>query len=174
MFSFFIIITCIATLLSVSVQATPPAFTDVLKAHPNLTSFQDLLTNQIPGLLKDIQASTSPLTILAPNNAAFDKITYYSVVGPAWASKDLSMIQDIMSYHVVPGTHSTDTMNSTFEYYETWLTNATFTNVTGGQRLGGVVQAGAKPQMVWTSGFSSRSIVTVEDVECDGGYVVCI
>lgn len=157
------------SLIHVSIQSTPPSFTDVLSAQQNLSSFQGLLTSQIPGLLKQIQASTSPLTILAPSNSAFDKIPYYPVIGPAWAAQDFSAIQDIMSYHVLPGTHSTDTMNSTFEYYETWLTNATFANVTGGQRVGGVVQAGYMPQMVWTSGFSSRSIVTNEDIAFDGG-----
>ncbi|KAK6435576.1 hypothetical protein LTR95_008242 [Oleoguttula sp. CCFEE 5521] len=155
------------SLISPSLQAS---LQDTLASHPNLTSFAEQL-GKLPGILDRLESSDTPLTILAPDNAAMAKTIYYPVLGPAFQSADPEQTRFIMQYHVLPGKHTSDMMNSTFQYYSTWLDNSTYANVTGGQKVGGVIQAGAIPQMVWTSGFSSRSIVREADIEFDGGVL---
>ncbi|RMX75498.1 hypothetical protein D0869_11568, partial [Hortaea werneckii] len=44
-------------------------------------------------------------------------------------------------------------------------------SVTGGQRVGAVLQGGDPPQIVFTSGQSTRSVVSKQDIEFKGGVI---
>jgi transforming growth factor-beta-induced protein len=150
--------------IALSVNAiTPPSFRDVLSSHKNLSTLKNVLSDSHPSLLSLIaaQPSSNPITVLAPSNEAFAKTTYYPILGPAFDHGDVDAIQNILSYHVIAGYHPSTSLLPQFQYFPTWLSNGTFSNVTGGQRVGGVMQSGK--QMVWTSGQSSRSIVTEPD-----------
>ena len=166
----FLFLSLLSALVAPSLQQS---LSSVLSGHQNLSSFNDLLTGTLPHLLSSLQAATQaqPITILAPDNAAFAKIPYYSVVGPAWAAGDVGAQSNIIKYHVIPGDITSVSLTSNFEYLPTWLTNTSLTNVTGGQRIGAVMQAGAVKEMLFTSGESSRSIVKVADIPFNGGYV---
>jgi transforming growth factor-beta-induced protein len=153
-------------------QDSAPSLKDLLAKQSNLTSFSDFLTKSLPDLLSQLEAqekSGQPITILAPSNAAFDKIPYYSVIGPAWGSGNLDAQREIMKYHIVPGDITTDTLLPTFQYFPTWLTNSTFANVTDGQRVGAVMQGGKL--LYFVSGESNRSPSTIRDLKFAGGYV---
>ena len=150
----------------------------LLISRPNLSGTAYILpfhTNSLytynPDLLTYISAQTSdkPITVLAPSNAAFAKTVYYSIIGPAFSDKDVPLIKSILDYHVVDGNHPSTNLLPTFQYFETHLTNSSYCNVTGGQRVGGVMQSGTI--MIWTSGQSNRSPVIEMDIEFAGGTI---
>lgn len=154
-------------------QNAAPSLKDLLAEQKNLTSFTNFLTNSLPDLLSELEAqeeSRQPVTILAPSNAAFDKIPYYSVIGPAWGSGNLDAQREIMKYHILPGDITTDVLLPTFQYFPTWLTNSNFANVTNGQRVGAVMQGGKL--LFFVSGTSNRSPSTVTDLKFAGGFVL--
>lgn len=154
-------------------QDAAPSLKDLLAEQTNLTSFSEFLTDSLPDLLSELetqQESGQPITILAPSNAAFDKIPYYSVIGPAWGSGNLDAQREIMKYHILPGDITTDVLLPTFQYFPTWLTNSTFANVTNGQRVGAVMQGGKL--LFWVSGTSNRSPSTIRDLKFAGGFVL--
>ena len=138
-----------------------------------MTSFSDFLTNTLPELLTLLEAqeeSGQPITILAPSNAAFDKIPYYPLIGPAWGSGHLDAQRAIMNYHILPGDIPTDALLPTFQYFPTWLTNSTFANVTDGQKVGAVMQGGKL--LFFVSGESNLSPSTIKDLKFTGGFVL--
>ncbi|OCK80871.1 FAS1 domain-containing protein [Lepidopterella palustris CBS 459.81] len=158
-------------LLSSSLADSTPSFKDVLSSTANLSTFLNTLQNSYPDLLAQLNSlpSSSPVTILAPNNDAFAKTVYYPVVGPAFSNGDEAAIQNILIYHVVNGSHSSKDLLPTFQYFPTWLSNATFANVTGGQRVGGVLQNGK--EVIFTSGQSTRSRALQADIAFAGGII---
>lgn len=148
-----------------------PSFSDVLSSHKNLTTFKNTLQSDYPDLLSRLnaQTSSSPITILAPSDNAFAKTTYYPVLGPAFNNHDLVAIQNILNYHILNGSHTSKDLITQFQFFPTWLNNATFSNVTHGQRVGGVMQGGT--DMIWTSGESTRSTVSEADIPFAGGVI---
>ncbi len=155
-----------------SLQASVPSFSDVLASSKNnLSSFSDVLKKQYPDLLTRIssQSSDTPITVLAPSNAAFAKTIYYPIIGPAFSDNDIGTIRAILDYHVVEGNHTSSDLLPTFQYLPTWLSNSSYTNVTGGQRVGGVMQSGK--DMFWVSGQSNRSPGIITDIAFSGGTV---
>jgi transforming growth factor-beta-induced protein len=169
-----LITTLCLSFITLSIQQdAAPSLKDLLAKQTNLTSFSDFLTNSLPDLLSDLEAqeaSGKPITILAPSNAAFDKIPYYSIIGPAWGSGDLDAQREILNYHILPGDITTDVLLPTFQFYPTWLTNSTFANVTDGQRVGAVMQGGKL--LFFVSGTSNRSPSTITDLKFAGGFVL--
>lgn len=170
MFSTLVVALCLS-LVRPSVQADSPSFQDIIAKNANLTSFNSTLHKYYPDLLTYIgqQTSANPITVLAPSNAAFAKTVYYPVVGPAFSHNDVPTIKAILDYHVVNGNHPSSSLLPTFQYFETHLTNTSYANVTGGQRIGGVMQSGTT--MIWTSGQSNRSPVVTMDISFAGGTI---
>lgn len=148
-----------------------PSFSDVLSSRKNLTTFKNTLQSDYPDLLSRLnaQTSSSPITILAPSDNAFAKTTYYPVLGPAFNNHDLVAIQNILNYHILNGSHTSKDLITQFQFFPTWLNNATFSNVTHGQRVGGVMQGST--DMIWTSGESARSTVSEADIPFAGGVI---
>lgn len=126
--------------------------TELLESERNLTEFTKLLTSY-----GDIYANLSfqqDVTILAPNNDAFNKIPYSSL-NSAFQNNESDIIRAVLQYHVLQTQRPSESFNGTFSFTPTWLYNRTYTNVTGGQVVGGVSQAGNVN--VFTSGLGSRS-----------------
>ncbi|KAI4169824.1 MAG: hypothetical protein LQ343_005373 [Gyalolechia ehrenbergii] len=140
--------------------------TELLQSNENLTEFTTLLTSY-----GDIYANLSfqsEVTILTPNNDAFNKIPYSSL-GPAFEANQSQIVRSILQYHILPGLHPSESYNGTFAFDPTWLQNTSYTNVTGGQMVGGVQQAG--PVNVFTSGMGTRSTLVTPDLRFTGGIV---
>ena len=134
--------------------------TQLLRSNQNLSEFTTLLTSY-----GDIYANLSfqsQVTILAPNNDAFNKIPYSSL-GPAFEANQSQIVRSVLQYHILPGLHPSTSYNGTFSFDKTWLENTSYTNVTGGQAVGGVQQSG--PVNIFTSGMGSRS--TLVQPVCD-------
>ncbi|KAL8942054.1 MAG: hypothetical protein Q9211_001563 [Gyalolechia sp. 1 TL-2023] len=140
--------------------------TELLQSNENLTEFTTLLTSY-----GDIYANLSfqsEVTILAPNNDAFNRIPYSSL-GPAFEANQSQIVRSVLQYHVLPGVHPSESYNGTFAFDRTWLQNTSYTNVTGGQMVGGVQQAG--PVNVFTSGMGTRSTLVTPNLRFTGGIV---
>ncbi|KAK1825473.1 hypothetical protein LTR12_000274 [Friedmanniomyces endolithicus] len=166
-----------ALVLSASTLAcATPSLSDVLSTTANLSSLNALLTAQLPDLLKTLEgydSNTNPVTLIAPSNDAFLRLPDTPVLGPAFSDNDTVQINNFMLYHVVPGLHPSTSLNKdgSFQFLDTMLTSNNWTNVTGGQRVGAVLQGDAPPIVVFTSGLSTRSVVTNQDIEFTGGIL---
>lgn len=134
-------------------QQKPVDLTELLNDQKNLTEFTTLLTTQYGDIYANLSFQND-VTILAPNNDAFAKIPY-STLGPAFQSNQSNTIRSVLEYHIIPGLHPADSYNGSFQFTPTWLNDKTYTNVTGGQVVGGVQQAGNVN--IYTSGMGSRS-----------------
>ena len=129
--------------------------TQFLKNQKNLTEFNTLVQNY-----GDIYAALSfskDLTIFAPSDAAFQKIPYSSL-GGAFTTNDSAVIREVLKYHIINGTHPSGSFTGSFQFLPTWLNNQSYSNVTGGQTVGVVQQAGNN--IVCISGLGSRSSLT--------------
>lgn len=135
-------------------QQQAPDLTQFLKNNTNLTEFNTLVNNY-----GDIYAALSfsnDITIFAPSDAAFEKIPYSSLGGPFEANNS-DIVREVLKYHVINGTHPSGSFNGSFQFLTTWMNNQTYSNVTGGQTIGVVQQAGN--DIVCVSGLGSRSSV---------------
>jgi transforming growth factor-beta-induced protein len=110
--------------------------------------------------------------ILAPNNDAFNKIPYSSL-NDAFKSNDQDVITNVLEYHILQGTRlAKDLVPGTPTFIPTLLTSHEWNNVTGGQRVENVKQAG--DVVVFVSGQGSRSTLVQADLAFTGGVVQVI
>ena len=144
----------IAANTAVAQQQTPD-LTQFLKNETNLTEFNTLVQNY-----GDIYAALSfskDITIFAPSDSAFQKIPYSSL-GDAFQANNSDIVREVLKYHIVNGTHPAGSFTGSFQFLPTWMNNHTYSNVTGGQTVGVVQQAGNN--IVCVSGLGSRSSLT--------------
>ncbi len=149
------LVSAIASLATIAAAQQPPDLTEFMNNQANLTQFSTLVQNY-----GDIYAALSfsqDITILAPSDDAFGKIPYSSLRGP-FETNNSDIVREVLKYHVLNGTYPAGSFNGSFKFLPTWANNNTFTNVTGGQRVGVVRQAG--DYIVCVSGLGSRSGVT--------------
>ncbi|KAI9815564.1 MAG: hypothetical protein M1827_002698 [Pycnora praestabilis] len=144
-------------------------FTQAIASNANLTNFTALIKDY--GDIYATLSFTSDITILAPSNDAFAKISYSSL-GPAFANNETDEIRALLYYHVVNGTYTAAQFNGTFKFLPTWLNNATYANVTGGQEIAVVEQSPGV--VVFISGQGSRSTLTTTDIMFGNGGVIQI
>ena len=141
----------VAAFLSV---ASAQNLTSVLTSSPdlsNLTSYLQLF----PALLSQL-SQTQNITILAPTNAAFNKLLSSSA-GVVLKSNDSAAIQAVLTYHVLSGIYPASAIGSTPAFVPTLLVDPKYTNITGGQRVS-VVKAEGNVNVA--SGLKAISTVT--------------
>ncbi|RFU31187.1 hypothetical protein B7463_g5183, partial [Scytalidium lignicola] len=110
--------------------------------------------------------------LIVPNNDAFDKLPYSSLK-TAFANNDVDVITNVLEYHLLPGVHTTSSLTPGVpQFIPTLMTNSNYTNVTGGQVVENVKQAGNV--VVYVSGSGSRSTLTQADQLFNGGVVQVI
>ncbi|KAL8701345.1 MAG: hypothetical protein Q9224_000546 [Gallowayella concinna] len=154
------LIPCLSLASTAWAQNGTKDLTQLLQSNHNLSEFTALLTSY-----GDIYANLSfqsDVTILAPNNDAFHKIPYSSL-GPAFEANQSQIVRSVLQYHILSGRHPAGGYNGTFSFDKSWLQHTNYTNVTGGQVVGGVQQAGNVN--VFTSGMGTRSTL-VTPVRC--------
>ena len=153
---FTLVSVCLAFLVAITLaKDVPKDLTDLLNSQTNISEFTTLLTKQYGDIYANLSFQDQ-VTILAPSNAAFAKIPYSSL-GPAFQNNQSDVIRAVLQYHILPGIHRVESYNGSFEFTPSWLSDSNYTNVTGGQAVGGVQQAGNVN--VFTSGMGSRSTV---------------
>lgn len=154
----------VAASLALAGTVSAQALTDVISQTPQLSTLGALLT-QYPAVAQTL-ANASNITVLAPTNEAFSAFLT-SAVNESIAA-DAGLVPAVLSYHVLSGTIKSTDIPTTPAFPKTLLTNATFTNVTGGQ----VVKAQAVDGGVtFTSGLLKTSNVSTADVTFSGGVV---
>lgn len=106
------------------------------------------------------------MTVAAPNDNAFMKLGN-------WNTYNESTVEATLKYHILkqkigmPSIVKGDSI-----WASTSLTDAKFSNVTGGQRLILTKQPGG--EVVFTSGFATRGTVLTEDLPFDNGLIQVI
>ena len=71
------------------------------------------------------------MKVLAPSDEAF--ANYWK--SREAASNDTEDLEPILTYHVLQGVHADTTLDGPPQFITTLLTNSSYTNVTGGQRV---------------------------------------
>ncbi|KAH7336069.1 FAS1 domain-containing protein [Rhexocercosporidium sp. MPI-PUGE-AT-0058] len=142
----------------------------LLAGQKNLTTFYSLIKKYPDILLK--LPSQSGVTILAPNNDAFDKIPY-TQLNAAFENNDQDTIINVLSYHILQGQKMANQLiPGTPVFLPTLLSDAKWSNVTGGQNVENVKQAG--DVVVFVSGQGSRATLVQADLSFSGGVVQVI
>lgn len=152
------------TSLALAGVAASQAITDVIAKTPELSTLGALL-QAYPAVATQLAHATN-ITILAPSNSAFSAFLTTAVNESIAA--DAGLVPAVLSYHVLTSTVRSTAITAKPAFPKTLLTNATYTNVTGGQ----VVKAAtANGGVVFTTGQLAESHVTTADVAFDGGVV---
>lgn len=112
-------------------------------------------------------ANATNVTILAPSNAAFDKLANSSILS-AISSNDSSTLEALINYHVLNGTYNSSQIMQSPSFISTHLTNMMYANITGGQRVEALNASG---NITFYSGLLSNSSVSQADVKFSGGII---
>lgn len=99
----------------------------------------------------------SNITILAPSNEALNALISGADAATAAQLAKPDFIQAVLSYHILNGTYYASAFSETPAFVPTALINQTYTNVTGGQRVEGVLE---DDKVVIRSGLGLESTVT--------------
>ena len=118
--------------LAATASAQSMNLTAALTGNPELSNLTSYVS-RYPQLLSQLSNATN-ITILAPSDAAFSELMNSSV-GAMIMANDTGLIQSVLMYHVLNGTHPASSVMNTTAFIPTMLNNPMFTNVTGGQRV---------------------------------------
>jgi uncharacterized surface protein with fasciclin (FAS1) repeats len=123
--------------------------TAALGSNPDLSSLTTVVAAN-PQLLAMLSNATN-ITILAPSNMAFSKISNGSM------GSMTNNVQALLSYHVLNGTHNSSSIGNMTSFIPTMLTNPMYANVTGGQRVEALMTG---KNVTFFSGLQANSSVT--------------
>ncbi|KAJ3939784.1 uncharacterized protein N0V96_009768 [Colletotrichum fioriniae] len=124
--------------------------------NSSLSSLTALLGTQ-PALVEALSQAQN-ITILAPSNAALE--AFLASPGAQGAATNPGLVAAILQYHVLNGTYYASQFTEEPQFIPTLLSNETYTNITGGQR----VQA-------QTVGGNRNSTVTAGNVNFTAGTI---
>jgi uncharacterized surface protein with fasciclin (FAS1) repeats len=149
----------------------PSPSTTLPPDHP-LTSYPALL--QANPQLTQTLSTARGITILAPNNAAFEKLLAENP-SAAQMARDPTLVTALLSYHVLAGTFTAKSFSATPQFAPTLLARSPFANVTGGQKVELVLvpsaRGGSTGNAAVLSGFRRQSIVAATDIPFTGGII---
>ncbi|CZR62605.1 uncharacterized protein PAC_12502 [Phialocephala subalpina] len=137
----------------------------LLFAGTNLASAQSLLnlSSAFPALVKlTILVNESPLltTLLGTaNNCTFLAPSDDALTAWLQTNRSQAWIDANISYHLLPGNNPTISLENTTHFLSSFLTNSSFSNVTGGQRVEGV----GTQNTIFHSANKTASAVTLGD-----------
>ncbi len=121
-----LLIACFRVSALVGAQTIPrDTILNILSAHPQLSSLSALV-NSLPLLVHQFNSADN-FTFLAPTNDAIS----------SWLATNRSTdyIQAALQYHLLNGTFTSASIPSTPVFLPTALTNNSYCNVTGGQKV---------------------------------------
>ncbi|TKA68276.1 hypothetical protein B0A49_10044 [Cryomyces minteri] len=145
-------------------QATTQSLNATLAGN-NQTSQLATFLGMYPNLLSTLAGATN-ITILAPSNNAFSTLLNSSM-GPMLAANP-GLIQAVLQYHVLNGTYPASAVTSTPAFIPSLLTNQTYSNVTGGQRVECVTVGG---NVTFYSGLLANASVVQPNLNFTGGVI---
>jgi len=151
--------------LALGAVASAQNLTDVLASqNASLSTLNSLLATN-PTLVSAL-GNMSNITILAPNNDALSAFLN-STAGMA-AATDPGAVTALLTYHVLNGTYNSSSFTNSSQFLPTMLTNATYANVTGGQRVEARLNGSSVDIF---SGLLQQSTVVTADLNFTGGVV---
>ncbi|KAH7394817.1 hypothetical protein BKA66DRAFT_455884 [Pyrenochaeta sp. MPI-SDFR-AT-0127] len=112
--------------LLLSTSALAQRIPEILSTRPELSSLSNYISS-FPSLEEQFSTADN-FTFLAPTNDAFTK----------WlaTNRTADYMEATFMYHLLRGVHTTVSINETPQFISSFLTNASFSNVTNGQRVG--------------------------------------
>lgn len=151
----------IAALAGLAAAQNTPSLAAALNSSSDLSTLSSLVP---PSVLQTLNAASN-ITILAPSNSAFQKVSQAQLSA---LSSNPGLLTALLEYHVLNGTYLASAIPQNGTFVPTLLTNKTYTNVTGGQVVEAVAQDN---QVVFFSGNLSNSTVTTANVNFTGGVI---
>jgi len=144
--------------------ASAQNLTDALASqNATLSTLNGLLATQ-PALVQTLAGLTN-ITLLAPSNAALGKFLNSS---GASIGADPSAVAALLTYHVLNGTYPASAFTTTPQFIPSLLTNASYANVTGGQRVEAFLN-GSSVDII--SGLLQESTVITANINFTGGVI---
>lgn len=141
-------------------SATSQSLMNALAEQKNVTRFMIIL-QAYPHLYN--LTSDPGYTILAPTDAAFNKIRSY------WEGAPSDLLTKMLSYHILETKITTDSLTPGSSILASSLLNSPdLTNVTGGQK---VIVTRQPDTVVITSGLSTRSTIVSPNIPVDQGVL---
>lgn len=142
----------LAALASTASAQSMMNLTAALGSNPDLSSLTTAVAAN-PQLLSMLSNATN-ITILAPSNMAFSKMSNGSM---GVMTNNTNMVQALLMYHVLNGTHSASSIGNMTSFIPTMLNNPMYSNVTGGQRVEALMTG---KNVTFFSGLQGNSSVT--------------
>ncbi len=140
---------------ALAAMASAQSLTDALGSqNASLSTLIGLLGTQ-PALVSTL-GTLSNITILAPNNAALAKFLNSSSAMAAASMPDV--VAALLTYHVLNGTYPASAFTAKPQFLPSLLTNMSYTNVTGGQRVEGYTN-GSSVDII-SGGLAKSMVVT--------------
>ncbi|KAK3370449.1 FAS1 domain-containing protein [Podospora didyma] len=155
--------------LAFALGVSAKTLTDVLYTqNDTLSILNSYLASQ--QALFDTLINTSNITILAPSNNALSALLGSSSFDDEIAA-DSGVLTALLNYHIFNGTYYTSNFTNADRpvFVRTLLSNATYTNVTGGQRVEGSTDENGNVK--FTSGSGTESKVQTSNFNYTGGTV---
>ncbi|KAH8748595.1 FAS1 domain-containing protein [Hyaloscypha finlandica] len=151
--------------LTIGAVASAQSLTELLASqNSSLSALTGLLATN-PSLVSAL-GSASNITILAPNNEALATFLNSSTGGAAATNPGL--VTALLTYHVLNGSYPASAFTNTSQFLPTLLTNTTYANVTGGQRVEARLN-GSSVEIF--SGLLAKSTVVTADLSFTGGIL---
>jgi len=154
----------LAGLSAVAYGQNTPDLNAALAANPNLSQLGTLI-GSIPNLGQTLSGARN-ITILAPSNAAL--ATFLNSTTGQRLATSAGATSALLLYHILNGTYYGSQISNTPAFVPTYLNNATYSNVTGGQRVEAVVNSG---NVTFFSGLLANSTVTQANQNFTGGTI---
>jgi len=131
----------------------------------NQTSQLATVLGGFPALVNQLGGATN-VTLLAPSNNALAALLNSSI-GSSLASNP-GLLQAVLQYHVLNGTYMADMVTNTSTFIPSALTNTSYTNVTGGQRVEAIR---VDNNVTFFTGLLQNSSVVEANVNFTGGVI---
>lgn len=105
-------------------------FSQVISSRPELSNFTTYLNNT--PALRDGFNSARNVTVLAPSDDSFKDLIYTNI-DASQPPANSSLIDGILTYHLINGTYRSADITSKPKFLKTFLDNPTFENVRSSQ-----------------------------------------
>ncbi|KAM0282151.1 hypothetical protein ACHAQH_003191 [Verticillium albo-atrum] len=153
-------------------QSNTPNLTEALASQNDTLSSLATLIGTLPDEVVQSLSEAQNVTILAPNNDALEAFLNNSMAAAAVAA-DSGLILAVLQYHILNGTYYASNITGADGplFVPTMLTNETYANVTGGQRVEVIPPEGDNSDVVFYSGLKENSTVQQADLNFTGGTI---
>ncbi|KAM0323952.1 hypothetical protein ACHAQA_008534 [Verticillium albo-atrum] len=152
-------------------QSDTPSLTEALASqNDTLSSLNELLSTLPDDVVQSISEAEN-ITVLAPSNDAIAAFLNNSIAAAAVAA-DPGLIVAVLQYHILNGTYYASNITEADGplFVPTLLSNETYANVTGGQRVE-VVPPQGDGNVTFYSGLKENSTVQQANLNFTGGTI---